>query len=133
MADERPGFEIDGRRYPFPESFRLGDPVLVAELSGMPFPEFAEKLQDEEERKDPAVLIGLVGVAVWQGNPRWRRARVVEYVQQIDTEGFEAFGGDGEDEPEGLDEGAVELPPVAPADEPAPSNESLPESNDSTV
>jgi hypothetical protein len=128
-AVEKPGFEIEGRRYPFPESFRLGDPVLVAELTGMSFPEFAEALDDPDRREDPAILIGLIGVAVWQGNPRWRRDKVIAYVQQIDLGEFEAFGGGAEDE---------QLPPAEPAQEPADetsdqdiSPESSSESNDS--
>ena len=39
MTDEtnsdQPGFEIAGRLYPVPQGFRLGDPALVREVTGM--------------------------------------------------------------------------------------------------
>jgi hypothetical protein len=43
------GFEIRGRFYPMPEAFRLCDPVLVEELTGMKFAEFAEALDEMGE------------------------------------------------------------------------------------
>lgn len=111
---KKAGFLIDGREYPFPEKFRLGDPVLVKQLTGMEFKDFAEALDDEDRREDPAILIGLIGVAVWQGNPRWTRDRVQAYVQQVDLEGFEAFGGEDADPPEP----AVTPEPSIPTTEP---------------
>jgi len=83
MADE--GFVIEGRTYPFPTSFRLCDPVLVSQLTGMSWSEFVELLEDSE-RQDPATMAGMVGVAVWQGNPRWTRERVVRFVEQLDMD-----------------------------------------------
>lgn len=93
-----PGFVIQGVFYPTPTAFKLGDPVLIEELTGKLFPDFAEALGDEDRQNDPAVLIGLIGVAVWHQHPKWPRARVVEYVQQLDIEAFE-FQGGTEDEP----------------------------------
>lgn len=84
----RAGFLIEDRFYPVPEAFRLADPVLVEELTGLSWGEFEERLPSGEEDADgqgadPVALLGLVGVAVWQQNPRWRRDRVLRYVQQI--------------------------------------------------
>lgn len=91
---DKAGFIIAGREYPFPETFRLGDPVLITQTTGMTFKEFSAALDDEELREDPAVLLGLVAVAVSQGNPRWKRDRVIEFVEQIDLDSFDSFGGD---------------------------------------
>lgn len=124
MSDDAPkqeaGFEIEGRFYKIPDSFRLCDPVLVTELTGMTFkPEFIEAINDPDRRDDPAVLVGLIGVAVWQGNPRWKREKVVAYVQQIDFESLESVRGDDEDE-----EAKPDVPPAEPAIAPAPSDAS---------
>lgn len=122
---QQAGFEIDGRFYAFPDSFALGDPVLVKELTGMPFtPDFTDAVSDPEflENPDPTVLIGLVGVAVWQGNPRWKREKVVQFVSRIDFDKFEAVGGDEEEET---------LPPAVPAGEPAITSSDASSSDDS--
>lgn len=62
-----------------PQGFRLGDPVLVAEVTGLPWMEFAQLLDDGDSR----TLAGIVAVAVWQKNPDWRREKVVRYVESI--------------------------------------------------
>lgn len=111
---EKPGFQIGSRFYPFPSSFRLGDPVLVEELTGLDWNAFLERLPDEDdpadENADPAAMLGLVGVAVWQQNPRWRRDKVVRYVQGLDMGDVEAIGDE--------DEAGEERPPEQPAETP---------------
>lgn len=79
MTDE-PGFEIAGEFYKFPVTYRLCDPVLVAEITGLDWEEFAERL----DNKDPRVLPGLLAVGVWQKYPRWKRDKVVNYVQTVE-------------------------------------------------
>lgn len=90
MADR---FEIREKAYPMPQTFRLCDPVLVEELTGLPFHEFAERLDAAGESAngdgdgvDPVLMPGLVGVAVWQTNRTWKREKVIRFVQQIDIE-----------------------------------------------
>lgn len=103
MAEEA-GFQIGKRFYPFPGSFRLGDPVLVREVTGMDWGEFVEKLPSDEddigfvEESDAIVLLGLVAVAVWQGNPTWRRDKVSRYVQSLDMTDVQPVGGEEEAE-----------------------------------
>lgn len=92
----RPGFHIGGRFYPAPTSFRLGDPVLVTELTGMTWEEFIGKLDDEEE--DPALMLGIVGVAVWQQHPTWKRDKAVAFVQAVQFDQIEAVGAEAEDD-----------------------------------
>lgn len=99
---DKPGFKIDDQVYPFPERFRLGDPVLVEEVTNIDFQTFSERLDEQNanvkagvtDKGDPVVLAGLVAVAIWQANPRWKLDRVVAFAQQLDLDGFETVGGD---------------------------------------
>lgn len=105
------GFEIGGRFYPLPAAFRLGDPVLATEVTGMGWDEFVQAMQDETG--DPRVSAGLVAIAVWQGNPTWRRDKVVRYVEQLDLAALDFRASDGE---QGDDAGPPE--PTTPTSEP---------------
>jgi hypothetical protein len=116
-VEEQGGFTIEGRFYPWPESFRIGDPVLIRELTGYEWEDFAARLDDGPGMD---MLAGLVGVAVWQGNPRWRRDRVLEYVQRIDIAAIDfpevaSNGGDaGPPEPTGGGSPEASSSPDAP-------------------
>lgn len=94
-SEARPGFQVGGRFYPSPTSFRLGDPVLVTELTGLSWQDFLEKLDaadDDDEGADPAVMLGIVGVAIWQQHPGWRRDKAVAHVQSLSFESISAVG-----------------------------------------
>jgi hypothetical protein len=105
MADNATGFEIRGRLYPMPEGFRLCDPVLVEELTGLPFNTFAERLDEMgdsirdggEAEVDPVMLPGLIGVSVWQAHKTWARAKVIKWVQNVDIDEVDFKGGDSDD------------------------------------
>lgn len=103
MSDE-PGFEIAGQFYGFPSSFRLCDPVLVAEVTGLAWNDFAQLLDEQ----DPRTLAGLVAVGVWQKHPRWRRDRVIEFVQSVEMDALSFAGVDTPELPEGADAGPPE-------------------------
>lgn len=103
---ERVGFEIDGRFYPAPERFRALDPLLIHELTGMDFIDFSEALQDPERRRDPILNVGVIGVAVWQGNPRWTREKIIRFMQNLDMDDIEPISPEGDAE-----EGANAGPP----------------------
>ena len=128
---EKPGFQIGRRFYPFPASFRLGDPVLVEELTGLDWHAFLDRLPDEDapdgQEPDPVAMLGLVGVAVWQANPRWRRDRVVSYVQGLDMGDVEAVGADDDEEDEASPPAEAEPAPGQPDSETSASS-SRPES-----
>ncbi len=119
------GFRINGRFYPWPGSFRLGDPVLLEELTGLTYESFLERLPDDDspDDPDPVAMAGLIGVAIWHEHPTWRRDRVVRYTQQIEKEAIELVGAEFEDEPEPADPDYVEPakavgdgPPASPPD-----------------
>lgn len=103
MADERQveetRFEIEGQMYPMPQSFRLGDPVLVTQLTGLTWGQFVEALDDPDRQQDPVILLGLIAVAVWQGNPRWTRDRISRYVEQLDIGAVQVHAGEPEADP----------------------------------
>lgn len=108
MADE-PGFSIGDEFYAFPTTFRLGDPVLVAEVTGLGWNDFAEML----DQGDPRTLAGLVAVSVWQKHPKWRRDRVLLFVEALDLDAV-VFSdpGDEADAVDPLSPGAAITPPT---------------------
>lgn len=121
------GFEIRGRFYPMPDAFRLCDPVLVSEVTGMNFNDFAEAIDDEDRREDPVILVGLVAVAIWQQHRTWPRAKVVKFLQQVNVEELEAHAGEDDDEqeveqrpPDGSSSTSSSISTTPPAEEPAP-------------
>lgn len=95
MADQI-GVQIGSHFYPLPTAFRLGDPVLVEELTGLDWNSFVERLPDEDEPddapEDPVAMLGMIGVAVWQRNPTWKRDRVVRFVTALNMENVEIVG-----------------------------------------
>jgi hypothetical protein len=95
--DEAASFEIGGVVYPVPTAFRITDPALVREVTGMDWAEFVEGLREEEQ--DPVLVSGLVAVAVSQANPGWRRDRIIRYLGEIDFEelGFNQPSTNGAD------------------------------------
>ncbi len=100
MPDEqRDGFELRGRFYPWAQQMRLMDPLLVTEVTGMTYTKFIESWQAgiaslEDEDVDPVVMMGLIAVAVWQQHPDWSRAKVVKLLEQMSQEDLEVIGGD---------------------------------------
>ncbi len=109
MAQQE-GFEIYNRFYPSPQRFRMGDPVLVREVTGMEWPQFASGLdaQGEEYRSlleqgredefeaDQVLLLGLMSVAFWHGNSQMSRFKVVKAVERIPIEEVKFIAGDEE-------------------------------------
>ena len=111
MAD-RSGVEVYKRFYPWPSSFRLGDPVLVAEVTGMTWPEFtsaldaqnqaiadAEEMGGEPPQADQVVLAGLIAVAFWQGNSQMSRDKARRALERIPMDDIEMIDEETEDRP----------------------------------
>lgn len=107
------GFVIDGNTYAFPTRFRLGDWVLIRDVTGLESGEFATRIDDVRERVNAGeeiptgessllTMVGMVAVAVWQANPRWTRDRVRQYVESLDIATFEMVRGDDAVPPTGV-------------------------------
>lgn len=125
------GFEIYDRFYPSPKRFRLGDPVLVREVTGMSWPEFARGLdamaddyaalleqgREDEYEPDQVLLVGLMAVAFWQGNKQMSRAKVVRAVEQIPLESVKYIAGDEEGDDASPPDGAAGAPPSTTSSE----------------
>jgi hypothetical protein len=109
---QEPGFWIDGQHYPFPESYTLGQTILVSRITGDEFYKYSEALQ--EGTRDHAVIAAWAAVAVWHKNPEWSIDDVERFVMSIDIEKFEleSGGADGDPPPSG----SVEQP--EPTDSP---------------
>jgi len=112
MADQD-GVEIYKRFYPWPNSFRLGDPVLVNQVTGMSWPEFtaalddqnraiaeAEEMGGEPPPADQVILAGLIAVAFWQGNPQMSRDKARRAVERIPIEEIELIESESDADPQ---------------------------------
>lgn len=97
---DKDGVEIYKRFYPWPDRFRLGDPVLVKEITGMRWPDFVAALNDvdEDEAPDQVVLAGLIAVAFWQGNPQMSRDKARRAVEKIPQDDIEVIESDEADD-----------------------------------
>ena len=140
---DQDGFEIYKRFYPAPSRFRMGDPVLVKEVTGMSWPEFTAALdvmeQDyaalveqgraDEFEPDHILMLGLMAVAFWQGNAAMGRAKVVRAIERIPIEEVEFIASDAEEEVDaGPPEGAAGEPPNTTSS----GSEDSPEASDET-
>lgn len=101
--DERAGFEIGGRFYPWADQMRLSDPILIREVTGLSYQEFLSSWQavdenaEDEVEVDPAVLSGMIAVAVWQQHTEWSRAKAAKYVERLNFDDVTIIGGDKEE------------------------------------
>ena len=127
------GYQIRNKFYPFPSSFRLLDSVLIRDLTGMSWDEFINGMPDDDDPEaiaDPTVMVGLIGVAIWQTNPTWPRTKVARFVQGITMEEVEAVGMEADDEegdaspPEKTEEEKEETPGQTKSDPPAAKSDS---------
>jgi hypothetical protein len=118
MAED-PGFMIDGRFYAFPQSYTLGDSLLIRRLTGLTMTQFGDLLGDGDGTDDPGAIAGLVGVAVWHANPRWDIERVQRFVLAIDMASLQVQAP--EDEPDPPAVGGAEAAPSPSSPEPSTS------------
>lgn len=95
------GVEIYNRFYPWPSSFRLGDPVLVREVTGMSWPDFVAALDtfEDEDTPDQVVMAGLIAVAFWQGNPQMTREKARRAIEKTPQDKIDIIEGDEESPP----------------------------------
>jgi hypothetical protein len=126
---DRDGVEIYKRFYAWPDRFRIGDPVLVKEITGMRWPDFVQALDDQNEaiaeaeemggpspNPDQVVLAGLIAIAFWQGNPQMSRDKARRALERVWMEDVEVVDGD---------EGEADLGPPASGGEEAATEPSM--------
>jgi len=106
-----PAFEIYKRVYPWPAEFRLTDPVLVVEITGMRYNDFLEAINEWEEaceiarrlqegppELDQVLVAGMVAVAFWQQNPQMTRAKVRKAMERLSFEDIDFILDEDDDE-----------------------------------
>lgn len=103
---QEPGFWIDGDHYPFPESYTLGQTILVSRITNDEFYKYSEALQDGT--RDHSVIAAWAAVAVWHKHPDWSIDEVERFVMGVSIDAFEIASGPGEDNPP--PSGSVEQP-----------------------
>lgn len=126
---DKPGFTYKDHFYPYVTKFRIGDPVLVAEVTGLAWNDYTELV----DSNDPRALAGLVAVAIWQQHPTWRRERVLRYVEEIVIEDL-VFSTPEEDEGDAVppitadDTGITDVSPatLTPISEPQAASDETP-------
>lgn len=130
---EQAGFQVGNFFYPLPMKFKMGDPVLVEELTGLEWEDFIQRLPDEDEADtemrglDPRAYLGLFAVAVWHANPTWQRSRVIRYSQSQDANEVQLVGPESEENVEGRgDEPDDARPPEMAKTESGSDGESTP-------
>jgi hypothetical protein len=131
---EQRGFEYRGRFYKLPgvDDFRAGDPALFNEATGLRWLDFLEAMvaiEDEDEDALPdidvtLVLDGMMAVAIWQANPRWRRDKALHFFQSMKKSEIEMLMPDEEDETEDSAQNEEEVPLPTPGAEPSSSSPS---------
>jgi hypothetical protein len=85
-----PAYLIRGTRYPIVEKFRLGDPALVCQVTGLKWNEFFELLANADDGElDPRVQTAMIAVAVARVHRGWSRDKVVAFCEQLEFEDAE--------------------------------------------
>jgi len=140
---DRSGVEIYKRFYPWPDGVRLGDPILVTQITGMKWQEFeaaqhewSDALEDSRERgeeppsADPVVFAGMVAMAFWQGNPQMTRDKARRALERIKMDDIELIDGDDvEDDVGPPAQGGEEAAQTTPSRESGSSPEQFTEMN----
>jgi hypothetical protein len=127
QAPIEPGFEVRGRFYPFPTTFRVCDPILVYQVTGWEFQQFADSIAQGETpdggADNPIAVAGLIAVAIWQKFPDWRRDQVVRYVESLGQNDVKIVGL-GYLGPESEGDGPLETETLSPLSSDGSNSES---------
>lgn len=87
------GFLIHGVQYPYPETFKLPDTILVRELCAVPWADFEARANGDESNVDDATLfVGMVAIAIARANPTWPRVAVLSFWNELSEDEVELYG-----------------------------------------
>lgn len=122
-----PGIRVNGRFYPTPSAFTLGEARTIKRMTGLSLPEFAVALGELDRKQDPDVYAAFVWVAIHRVDPTITP-------ELVDTLEFDAITGEGEVEEarppaSPMTSGSSNSPDVAAADR-SSSASSAPESSE---
>lgn len=113
MADN-PQIRVGDELYEIGE-YRLGDPVLIEQVTGMKWAEYAARVDDmvKTQAEDPIAVLGLVAVAMWQAHPDWNVREAAKRATMLAISDLEFVAPDGGDRPPVPAEGRS-LSPTSP-------------------
>ena len=80
------GVEIQGRFYPWAESFDDRDIFLARRVAGLSRKDFLRGVQQgaqDDAKTQARITLGLAAVAFWHGNPAWSSDRVERHIRRI--------------------------------------------------
>lgn len=125
MADEA-GFKLDGEFFPWSDNFDIPTCMLIEQVTGMPFEEFAEAIDAGGDSVSVSVMAGMMAAGIHKKYPNWT-TRKIKRLLAFDP-GSDALEiiNPSDDEDEGAE--VVQLPPPVEAE--APSAPSSPTSTD---
>jgi hypothetical protein len=123
-----PAFVIRGTRYPVVNDYRLGDPALVCEITGLEWAAFNDLLlnTDDDTPLDFRVQTAMIAVAVAHVHHTWSRDKILRFVSSIPFDEVELEGVEPETDPtpstlNGSESGSSTPPEPVPESQAAPS------------
>lgn len=133
MSDQ-PGFKVGGHFFPFVHEYKHGDPILIHEVTGLEWNEFAELLADAADGPaNPILETALLAISVQHAQPTWSRKRVNDFVRNLALGSEEIVGNTAPERPAEGDPDAnaeeVARHAIPPSDSSANSNSSDGESS----
>ena len=126
MADEA-GFKLDGEFYPWATHYDIPTCMVVEQVTGMPFEDYAEAADEAGDRPSVTIMAGMMAAAIHQKYPNYT-ARKLRKLLKVDMGSDALEIVNAEVEPEGAE--VVQLPPPVAAEPEAPSESSSPQSTD---
>ena len=112
------GIKINGKRYTFPQSFRLGELREIKRISGLNPPEFTKALNALGKTSDPDVLAAMVWWIMHREDPSF----TVSDLDEIELSAIKGEEGDEAEPADPKDEGvrSASLPSSADASSNSP-------------
>lgn len=102
MTDQA-GFKVGPHFFPLVQEYKHGDPILIREVTGLEWNEFAEMLADVAPGSptNPIVETALLAVSVQHAQPTWSRKRVNDFVRNLNLGAEEIIGTESDKPAEG--------------------------------
>jgi hypothetical protein len=114
------GFRVGDKFFPFASAPKIGDAPLVEAVTGVRFEAWADRLEHlDQDHPDTTAMLGLMAIAVRTAEPSWSRAKVVQFLEDVEFDGldFDAAKEEATTGPPALapeeDSGATEEPSTA--------------------
>lgn len=130
MAEEiqEPGFKLDGEFYPWVESYDIPTTVVVEQVTGMTFQDWAEHVDEGNVSQMPSTttILGLMAAAIHQKYRAWPLSKIRRLLTvDMASDSLEVIGATEPEEEQGAE--VVQLPH---AEAEAPSEPSSQKSTD---